>query len=143
MKKLLIVLVIAFLCIGFVSCRASEEPLGDKSAINNSMLERYLYIDLPQIQKKNQKLYYVEWGKLSETSIADMVYVLSEEQYIDSIQSVFYMIANIQGDLIVQELGTADKMVLQNGRLSLADIDGDSVDEIVFHSEVSGNGRFF
>ena len=31
-------------------------------------------------------------------------------------------------------------MVIQNGILSLNDIDGDNIDEIIVHFEISGNG---
>ncbi|PKM62084.1 MAG: hypothetical protein CVU97_06355 [Firmicutes bacterium HGW-Firmicutes-21] len=140
MKKVIMLTFIIMLVFSSACVNASKTPgILDTTAETNS-LDKYLLVDLPQIQKENQRLYYVEWGKLTEESYGDSVLILSDSQYSDIVQSNVYMVADIGGSFFMHELGTFDKMVLQAGNLALADIDGDGVDEIIVHFEVSGNG---
>lgn len=118
----------------------STEATVDSTEATGNTLEKYLRVDIPQLQKKNQRLYYVESGQLSKTSYSDSVYIFSSEQYTNNLQSDVYMIADVGRKYIVQDLETSDKMVIQNGMLSLSDIDGDGIDEIIVHFETSGNG---
>ncbi len=77
------------------------------------------YMNLPQLERENQRVYYVNWGKLTESSYEDSVYILSDAQYVDTYQNTIYMIADIEGSKLIQEIGKFDKMVIQNGILSL------------------------
>ena len=132
---LVIMLVSSSGCVGAIQCLEISK---DMEATNS--LDNYLSVNLPQIVRENQRLYYVGWGKLTEETYQDSVLILSDAQYLDIIQSNVYMVADIGGAFIIHELGTFDKMALEEGNLTLADIDGDGIDEIIVHFEVSGNG---
>lgn len=133
-------LILFVLILLFSSC-SSDGTFSDTSGYKlNEELERYLYINLPQFQKERQRIYYVEWGKLTKTSENDSVYIFSEMQDAEDIQTLIYMVVEANGQLMIQELGNSDKMVIQNGNVFLADMDGDAIDEIIVHFEISGNG---
>lgn len=139
MKKIVVyIFVVSLVLLG--GCILPVHTTTPKTTDENNTLEKYLYINLPQLQKENQRLYYLQWGKLSESTFDDCVFILSDTQYTDVIQSDYYMVAYVGGNYLIQELGTFDNMVVQNGNLYLADMDGDGVDEIIIHFEVSGNG---
>lgn len=139
MKKMICaILAIQTIGIIFLSACQSNEKTADTTS--NNISEKYIHVDLPQIQRKNQRLYYVDWGKLTKESISDSVLVFSDEQYENKDKNNVYIVADISGEFIVQNLGITDKMVIQNGMLALTDIDGDDVDEVVIHIEISNNG---
>lgn len=138
-KYLLVISILGTLL--FSSCTkpaVAGEPLN--LASEDMVLDEYLHVNLPQLERENQRVYYVNWGKLTESSYEDSVYILSDAQYVDTYQNTIYMIADIEGSKLIQEIGKFDKMVIQNGILSLNDIDGDNIDEIIVHFEISGNG---
>lgn len=137
-KFLPLILIALILLLSSCSSDGISSCISDYTS--NEELEKYLYINLPQLQKERQRIYYVEWGQLTKTSRNDTVYIFSEMQHAEDIQTQIYMVAEVNGQLLIQELGNSDKMVIQNGNVFLADMDGDAIDEIILHFEISGNG---
>lgn len=130
-------MIICFLCIIIlVGCCSS--CVRDTETSNNRP-DGIFVMDLPQINKTNQRIYYVEWGKLTNNSYNDSVMIFSD---IDdsSIQSNIYLVANTDGKILVYNIGRWDTVVFQNGSLDLIDLDNDGVDEILLHMEITGNG---
>ena len=140
MKKLLII--IFFICT-LCSCGNDLPTINQSSVITSNTVDiydKYLHVNLPQFDMENQRLYYINWGKLTNSSWADTVYIFSDVQTEAAIQSKIYMIADVNGELLMYTIGMFDKVVIQNGELSLADINDDGRDEIIVHFEITGNG---
>lgn len=96
-------------------------------------------VDLPQINKTNQRIYYVGWGKLTNNSYNDSVMVFSDANN-SLVQTNIYFVVNIADKILTYNIGRWDTVVLQNGSLELIDCDGDGIDEILLHMEVTANG---
>lgn len=100
----------------------------------------YLSVDLPQLEKTNQRLYYSAYGRLTGLSYADSVFVLSEAQDNDQLNVDIYLVADIADGILTYNLGKWEKAVLQNGTMFLTDLDDDGIEEIVLTMEITGNG---
>lgn len=101
----------------------------------------YLLCNFPQLNKKEQRVYYIEWGNLGTSSYRDSVVVFSDAQIEEQLQVYLYMVADVDGELFEYTLGKFEKNVIQNGNLILNDINNDGIDEVVFYAEKNGNGH--
>ena len=130
MKKAMLLLLAFLFCIGMVSCAETHE-IPDVA---------YTTVDLPQLGKYGQRLYHTATGKLTPGSTEDTVSVLAEEPLEDAINTQVYLLANQAGKTTTYPLGKWETVILQNGTLSLFDIDKDGADEVFLWQEITGNG---
>lgn len=137
MKKFIVCLpLLLILCsCSHISLSENSQSIGSTDKTND-----YLQIDLPQLNKKHQRMYYVEWGKLSESSYDDVAYIFTDEPQGNNDQKSVYLLADVNGKHLLHTIGVFETQGIQNGRVALKDFDGDGIDEILIHFEIAGNG---
>ena len=119
-----------------------SEPVQESSDEIDSTIDKpsYLYVDMPQLERKRQRMYHIEWGHFTIDTGLSSVTIFSEEQTDQAVLNEVYMAVDLDGTILTYEMGQFDKYVIQNGDLYIADLDSDGYDEIIYSGEVSNNG---
>lgn len=141
-KKTVFILCLLIISIFVCGCKERTNKPESDDTLNNSPVNNeksYLCVDLPQLGKTNQRVYHTAWGHLVDEPRIDEVLLISNEQT-EAIQSDVYLIADIGGNFLVYDFGKWDTTVFDSGSVFTADLDGDSIDEIIVNFEVTTNG---
>lgn len=143
MKKLLLfsmALLAALMLVGCETLKPVTEPEGTQTAVPPETLLTETQPQDTEPEEIEPVVYYTQQGNLASETTQDSATVWANDTAPGEIYTDVYLEVETDGIVLTYELGEWDHFALTEGTFSLADLDGDGIDEMVLIMTVTGNG---
>lgn len=136
-RFIIIFLIIAILAIGMCGCNKS-----DSNAVSGYNSEFSIITDIPLIGKQKQRVLYSAYGKMGSSDQPRQVLILSDYDNGKLMGENTYLAVLSDEEILTYDLGMcwpASIVSHDMEKIIFADVDGDSNNEIVLNTYISGN----